>query len=149
MGILLRNEELCPTGKLKKKLKTTLTKLMPGKISPRTVDCIQDSSEVKFWLLPVDGGLIVGFQIMIRLGKGTTAKETVVGGEGGGMGGLDNQVSAGINESAFSLGIVAPKNEDQVFFFFGQAVDDSVGKKFPTFILVRTGLMGPDGEGGV
>ena len=91
----------------------------------------------------------MGFQIMIRLGKGTAAKETVVGGEGGGMGGLDNQMSAGINEGAFSLGMVAPKNEGQVFFFFGQAVDDSVGKELPAFILVRTGLMGPDGEGGI
>ena len=61
----------------------------------------------------------MGFQIMIRLGKGTAAKETVVGGEGGGMGGLDNQMSAGINEGTFSLGVTSPKDKDQVVFLFG------------------------------
>ena len=91
----------------------------------------------------------MGFQILISFGKRAAAKKAVVGGERRRIGGFNDQMFGRINEGAFSLGVVAPKNEDQVFFFFGQPMDDSVGKKFPAFVLVRTGLMGADGQGGV
>lgn len=65
------------------------------------------------------------------------------------MGGFDDQVFGGVDKSALPLGIIAPKNKNEVLLGFGEAMDDGVGKEFPTLILMGTSLMGPDGEGGV
>ena len=65
------------------------------------------------------------------------------------MGGLDDQMFFSIDEGAFSLGVVAPKDEDEMIPRLGETVNDGVGKEFPTLVLMRACLMGPDGEGGV
>ena len=55
--------------------------------------------------LPIDWGLIVGFQILISLGKGAAAKETIVGGEGRGVRRLEDEVFGGVNKGTLSLGV--------------------------------------------
>ena len=47
----------------------------------------------------------------------------------------------GVDKGTLSLSIVTPENENQVFFAVGKVMDDGVGKLFPTFILMTTGLV--------
>lgn len=65
------------------------------------------------------------------------------------MGGLDNQMFGGVDKSAFSLGVAAPENENEVFFGFGQTVNDGIGESLPALVLMRTGQMGPNSQGSV
>jgi len=54
-----------------------------------------------------------------------------------------------VNEGTFLLCITSPKDEYQIFSFFGQDTDGSICKLFPTATLVRTGLVGAYCQGGV
>lgn len=62
---------------------------------------------------------------------------------------FEQQVAAAVDEFAFAPGISSPKQKHQALPFFGQAMHHRIGKKFPAFVLMRAGLMGTNGEGGV
>lgn len=59
------------------------------------------------------------------------------------------QMLVTVNEGTFLLCITSPKDEYQIFSFFGQDTDGSICKLFPTATLVRTGLVGAYCQGGV
>ena len=62
---------------------------------------------------------------------------------------FENQVSAGINKGALSLGVVAPENKNEVLSRLGETMDNGISKEFPAFILMRAGLVRPDSECGI
>ena len=76
-------------------------------------------------------------------------EETIVGGEGRRMGGCQHQMLVPVDEGPLLLGVSSPKDEHQVFPLFGQGTDGGIGKLLPTLALVRTCLMGTDGERGI
>ena len=102
-----------------------------------------------FYTLPHNLRHAVRLEVLVRFAEVAVAEETVVGGEGRGMGGGEHQVLAAVYEGAFALGVGSPEDEDEVFFPVGQQTDDAVGKGFPTVALVRACLVGAYGEGGV
>ncbi len=62
--------------------------------------------------LPVDGCLAVGGQISVCLGKGPATEKAVVGGQGRGVGGFEDEMLGEVDEGAFSLGVITPKDEN-------------------------------------
>ena len=62
---------------------------------------------------------------------------------------LQNQMPVAVDKFAFALRIRSPQDKNQVVALFGQFVNDSVGKSFPPFALMRGRPMGLDCEGGV
>ena len=54
-----------------------------------------------------------------------------------------------VDDGTFVLGIFAPEEKDQVLFVVGEVFNRGVGEYFPALALMRAGLVGPDGEGGV
>lgn len=62
------------------------------------------------------------------------------------MGGLNDDMSALVNESFFAPGGTAPKDENDRIFPFVQLPDDLVGKYLPPHAPVGIGLALPDGQ---
>ena len=75
-----------------------------------------------------------------------TEPSTPVGRKRGGVYAFKYQVPVGIDKCSFALGIGSPEQKNQMFFLICQFADDGVGEGFPTFVLVRTGLVGPYGQ---
>lgn len=92
----------------------------------------------------------MGSQISIRLTELViTEPSAPVSRQGRGVYAFQYQMSLGVDESAFALGIGTPKEENEVFFFLGNDSDDGVGEGLPAFVLVGARLMGPHGQRGV
>ena len=54
-----------------------------------------------------------------------------------------------IDDLSLALGVASPKDKHEVFTLGGKMTDDGISESLPSFALVRTGLMGSDGERGV
>ena len=65
------------------------------------------------------------------------------------MYGSQYQMPGGVNKLAFPDSIVAPKDENQVFFLSGKGVNNGIGKLLPAFSLVRAGLACSHRERGI
>ena len=59
------------------------------------------------------------------------------------------QMLLAVNEGTFLLCIAAPKDEYYMLFFGINSANYCIRKCFPSFVLVRTCLMFPYGQGGV
>ena len=102
------------------------------------------------WVLPLNFSQPVLLQVSVGLAELMHAEPTAsVGGERGGMHGFQHEVSIRVDERPFALGIIPPQHEHEMFFSFGQQANHGVRERFPTFILVGTGLMGTHGQRGV
>ena len=91
----------------------------------------------------------MGFQVFVCFTEMLIPKEAIVGREGRGMCRTEYQMLVTVNEGTFLLCITSPKDEYQIFSFFGQDTDGSICKLFPTATLVWTGLVGAYCQGGV
>ena len=58
-------------------------------------------------------------------------------------------MAVGVDDGTLFLGVCTPKEKDEVVFLIRESLDDGVGEGLPTFILVRSGLVGADGESGI
>ena len=58
---------------------------------------------------------MVGFEVGVGLAEVATAEKAVVGGEGGGVSGGENEVFLAIDKICFSFGVVAPEEKDEIF----------------------------------
>ena len=99
--------------------------------------------------LPVYFCFSMGFQVFVCFTEMLIPKEAIVGREGRRMCRTEYQMLVTVNEGTFLLCITSPKDEYQIFSFFGQDTDGSICKLFPTATLVRTGLVGAYCQGGV
>ena len=71
----------------------------------------------------------MGSQISIRLTELViTEPSAPVGRQGRGVYGFQYQMSLGVDESAFALGIGTPKEENEILFFLGDDSDDEIGR---------------------
>ena len=61
----------------------------------------------------------------------------------------EDEVTAGVNHLRLGDGITAPQKEHQPASLLGEGAYGGIGKRFPTFALMRARLMGTDGESGV
>lgn len=54
-----------------------------------------------------------------------------------------------IDEDTLLLGVGTPEKKNKVFALVRKSFYNRVGEAFPAFILMRSGLIGADSEGGV
>ena len=65
------------------------------------------------------------------------------------MRGFQNVMPAPVNQLFLGLCIPSPEQEDQSLSPFRYLPDHCIREDFPTFVLVGSGLVGPDGQGGI
>lgn len=65
------------------------------------------------------------------------------------MGWFEDQVTLAVYAFGFLLGETSPEDKDRVGAMGVDELDNGIGKLFPAFALVRAGLVGAYGEGGV
>ena len=85
--------------------------------------------------LPVYFCFSMGFQVFVCFTEMLIPKEAIVGREGRRMCRTEYQMLVTVNEGTFLLCITSPKDEYQIFSFFGQDTDGSICKLFPTATL--------------
>ena len=65
------------------------------------------------------------------------------------MGCGEHVVAAAVDEAGFAYGVAAPEEKHDAAAMLREGADGGVGEGLPAFVLVRAGLMGAHGEGGV
>ncbi len=86
---------------------------------------------------PVDLSFVVGDEVVVCFAEVFATKEARGGGEWRGVRGFQNQMFASVDVRALLLRVVSPEDEDEVFAFLGECVNDGIGEDFPAAILMR------------
>ena len=85
-------------------------------------------------------------EVLICFTKMLTAEESRMGREWRWMRGFKHEMFSTVDVRALLLRIIAPEHKNEMFAFFRESADDCIGKLFPSFPLMRTGVMCAYGE---
>lgn len=105
---------------------------------------------ISIFFLPLYRLKTLLFQPFVATGEMVVSEPSAtVGGEGRRVDGLKNEVLLPVDETLLVARIAAPKQEDNMWAFTGDGLDDGIRELLPSFPLVRSGNMLTHGQCGV